>query len=166
MEKTNVNSYFRFCSWWGFPQWNCNCNNCSEVRKNNPNYKSRTQSSIAVSSDGVEWVLFNASPDILTQIQQFKSIQPARYLRDTGINSIILMDAQIDHTTGLFMLRENNKPLNIHCTKMVYDDLTTGNPIFKILKHYCDVNWNEIDVSLKTKLSQYLMKIYFSHQFL
>ena len=63
--------------------------------------------------------LFNASPDILTQIQQFKSIQPARYLRDTGINSIILMDAQIDHTTGLFMLRENNKPLNIHCTKMV-----------------------------------------------
>ena len=39
----------------GFPQWNCNCNNCSEVRKNNPNYKSRTQSSIAVSSDGVEW---------------------------------------------------------------------------------------------------------------
>ena len=41
------------------------------------------------------------------------------------------MDAQIDHTTGLFMLRENNKPLNIHCTKMVYDDLTTGNPIFQ-----------------------------------
>ena len=135
----------------GFPQWNCNCNNCSEVRKNNPNYKSRTQSSIAVSSDGVEWVLFNASPDILTQIQQFKSIQPARHLRDTGINSIILMDAQIDHTTGLFMLRENNKPLNIHCTKMVYDDLTTGNPIFKILKHYCDVNWNEIDVSSENK---------------
>ena len=41
------------------------------------------------------------------------------------------MDAQIDHTTGLFMLRENNKPLNIYCTKMVYDDLTTGNPILK-----------------------------------
>ena len=61
------------------------------------------------------------------------------------------MDAQIDHTTGLFMLRENNKPLNIHCTKMVYDDLTTGNPIFKILKHYCDVNWNEIDVSSENK---------------
>jgi pyrroloquinoline quinone biosynthesis protein B len=135
----------------GFPQWNCNCKNCSEVRKNNPNFKARTQSSIAVSSDGVEWVLFNASPDILTQIQQFKSIQPARYLRDTGINSIILMDAQIDHTTGLFMLRENNKPLNIYCTKMVYDDLTTGNPIFKILKHYSDVNWNEIDVSSESK---------------
>ena len=66
MEKTNVNSYFRFCSWWGFPNGTVIVI-IVQVRKNNPNFKARTQSSIAVSSDGVEWVLFNASPDILTQ---------------------------------------------------------------------------------------------------
>ena len=56
----------------------------------------------------------------------------------------MLLDAQIDHTTGLFMLRESKTPLNIYCTDMVYEDLTTGNPIFKILEHYCGVNWHQI----------------------
>ena len=42
------------------------------------------------------------------------------------------------------MLRESKTPLNIYCTDMVYEDLTTGNPIFKILEHYCGVNWHKI----------------------
>jgi pyrroloquinoline quinone biosynthesis protein B len=53
------------------------------------------------------------------------------------------MDAQIDHTTGLLMLREG-RPLEIYCTDMVRDDLNTGNPLFKILGHYCRVNWHEV----------------------
>ena len=53
------------------------------------------------------------------------------------------MDAQIDHTTGLLMLREG-KPLEIYCTDMVREDLTTGNPLFKILEHYCGVNWHAV----------------------
>ena len=56
------------------------------------------------------------------------------------------MDAQIDHTTGLFMLREG-KPLEIYATEMAREDLTTGNPIFEILKHYCGVNWHRIPVN-------------------
>ena len=51
----------------GFPQWNCNCANCAGVRKGSINAKARTQSSIAVSSNGTDWVLINASPDILFQ---------------------------------------------------------------------------------------------------
>ena len=88
--------------------------------------------------------MFNTSPDILTQIQEFPEAQPARSIRDTAFRSIVLLDAQIDHTTGLFMLRESKTPLNIYCTDMVYEDLTTGNPIFKILEHYCGVNWHQI----------------------
>ncbi|MEK9653739.1 MAG: pyrroloquinoline quinone biosynthesis protein PqqB [Betaproteobacteria bacterium] len=130
----------------GFPQWNCNCPNCDGVRKGTINAKLRTQSSIAVTGDNVNWLLFNASPDILTQFQGFPELQPARSIRDTAVKSVLLMDAQIDHTTGLFMLREGKTPLNIYCTDMVYEDLTTGNPIFNILGHYCGINWNKISM--------------------
>ena len=130
----------------GFPQWNCNCPNCDGVRKGTINAKRRTQSSIAVTGDNVNWLLFNASPDILTQFQGFPELQPARSIRDTAVKSVLLMDAQIDHTTGLFMLREGKTPLNIYCTDMVYEDLTTGNPIFNILGHYCGVNWKKISM--------------------
>ena len=125
----------------GFPQWNCNCPNCDGLRKGTLRAKARTQTSIAVSGDGVDWVLFNASPDILAQIQGFGALQPARGIRDTGIRSVVLMDGQIDHTTGLLMLREG-KPLEIHCTDMVREDMTTGNPLFNILGHYCGVDWH------------------------
>lgn len=127
----------------GFPQWNCNCPMCDGLRKGKINAKPRTQSSIAVSTDNVNWVLFNASPDILTQIRAFPALQPGRAKRDTGIVGIILMDAQIDHTTGLLSLREG-KPLEIYCTDMVQKDLTTGNPLFNILGHYCKVNWHQV----------------------
>jgi len=55
----------------GFPQWNCNCENCAGLRANNPNLTARTQSSITVSSNGEDWILFNASPDIRAQIESF-----------------------------------------------------------------------------------------------
>jgi pyrroloquinoline quinone biosynthesis protein B len=127
----------------GFPQWNCNCRNCDGVRKHSIRAQPRTQSSITVSGNGMDWVLFNASPDLLTQYKSFPALQPARSIRDTAIRSIVLMDAQIDHTTGLLMLREG-KPLEIYCTNMAREDLTTGNPLFNILGHYCGVNWHPL----------------------
>jgi pyrroloquinoline quinone biosynthesis protein B len=117
---------------------------CDGYRKGKIRALPRTQSSIAVSTDDTHWVLVNASPDVLSQIRAFPSLQPARAKRDTGIVGIILMDAQIDHTTGLLSLREG-KPLDIYCTSMVHEDMTTGNPLFKILDHYCKVNWRQID---------------------
>ena len=127
----------------GFPQWNCNCSNCGGLRQGNIRARARTQSSIAVSGDGVSWVLFNASPDIRTQLEAFPAMQPARSLRDTGITGIILIDSQIDHTTGLLVLREG-QPLNIYCSDMVHQDLTTGHPLFTVLGHYCGVNWHSV----------------------
>lgn len=127
----------------GFPQWNCNCRNCDGVRKGTIRARPRTQSSITVSPDGVNWVLFNASPDVLAQVKSFPALQPARAIRDTGIRAIVLVDGQVDHTTGLLMLREG-KPLDIWCTDMVHEDLTTGNPLFHILGHYCGVNWHRL----------------------
>jgi pyrroloquinoline quinone biosynthesis protein B len=127
----------------GFPQWNCNCRNCDGVRKGTLRAVARTQSSICVSSDSHDWALFNASPDLLAQIKSFPALQPGRAIRDTGIRAIVLVDGQIDHTTGLLMLREG-KPLEIWCSEMVREDLTRGNPLFNILGHYCGVNWHRL----------------------
>jgi pyrroloquinoline quinone biosynthesis protein B len=130
----------------GFPQWNCNCPNCDGYRRGTNRIRRRTQSSITVSGDGKEWVLFNASPDILQQIHDFPALQPARRLRDTAIRAIVLIDAQIDHTTGLYMLRERTEPLDIWCTEQVRDDLTHGNPIFRLLDHFCTVRWHALPI--------------------
>lgn len=119
----------------GFPQWNCNCRNCHGLRTGTLKASARTQSSIAVSGDGESWVLFNTSPDILKQLAEFPALQPARALRDTAIAAIIFMDSQIDHTTGLLMLREGC-PHEVYCSDMVYEDLSTGFPLFTMLKHW------------------------------
>jgi pyrroloquinoline quinone biosynthesis protein B len=124
----------------GFPQWNCNCRNCSGVRAGTLRALRRTQSSIAVCGrDARAWVLVNASPDLLAQLQANPVLQPRRAPRDSAIAGIVLVDAQIDHTTGLFMLRESGTPLPVWCTDSVHADLTHGNPIFKVLAHYCGI---------------------------
>ena len=128
----------------GFPQWNCNCHNCQGVRTGNIKATARTQSSITISANGQDWVLFNASPDIRAQLQSFPPLQPARSIRDTAICAILLVDAQIDHTTGLLLLREHTAPWDIYCTRAVYEDMTSGYPIFNILSHFRGVNWHEV----------------------
>ena len=122
----------------GFPQWNCSCPNCKAVRSGSIKASTRNQSSIAISSDGEHWVLFNASPDVRAQLEGFPEIHPKDKVRGTGIEAIVIIDSQIDHATGLLILREGD-PLNIYCTEMVKQDLTTGFPIFNILEHFCGV---------------------------
>jgi pyrroloquinoline quinone biosynthesis protein B len=131
----------------GFPQWNCNCRNCDGLRKGTIRATARTQSSIVATGDDENWVLFNASPDVLQQLQQFPALQPARALRDTAIRAIVLIDAQIDHTTGLYMLREHKQPHELWCTSLVREDLTAGNPVLNVLGHYCGLNWHDVPLA-------------------
>jgi pyrroloquinoline quinone biosynthesis protein B len=140
----------------GFPQWNCNCVNCTGVRAGSPRFKARTQSSIFIRpDDAIDGVLFNASPDVLEQIRSNPVLQPARGLRDTAIAGVVLMDGQIDHATGLFMLRERSRPapqaggfeaarLPLWCTDPVEEDLRQGNPVLRVLDHYCGVERQRI----------------------
>jgi pyrroloquinoline quinone biosynthesis protein B len=123
----------------GFPQWNCNCRQCAGVRNGTLRATARTQSSIAVSANGTDWVLINASPDILTQIRATPALQPARARRDSGIAAVMLMDAQIDHVTGLLMLREGRQ-LPLYCTAQVWRELNDGLPLARVLSHYCGVD--------------------------
>jgi pyrroloquinoline quinone biosynthesis protein B len=116
------------------------------VRAGSPHHRSRTQSSIAISANSTDWLLVNASPDVLQQIKAFPGLQPARALRDTGIAAVMLMDAQIDHTTGLLMLREHRQRLPLYCHPLVREDLTSGNPLFKVLEHYCGIDWQALSL--------------------
>ena len=123
----------------GFPQWNCNCANCTAVRKGDPALLPRTQSSIAVSRNGQDWLLVNASPDLLAQVRAMPELQPARSLRDSGIAAVLLMDAQIDHVTGLLMLRERRTALPIYATPQVFEELNSSLPLVRVLSHYAGV---------------------------
>src|SRR6202021_3954812 len=122
----------------GFPQWNCNCPNCKGYRAGTLRARARTQSSIAVAG-GDSWALVNASPDVLTQLRENPDLQPGRAIRDTAIAAIILVDGQVDHTTGLYMLRESVRPWPIWCTDSTFADLTQGNPVFGVLGYFCGV---------------------------
>ncbi|WP_338760300.1 pyrroloquinoline quinone biosynthesis protein PqqB [Massilia sp. METH4] len=129
----------------GFPQWNCNCRNCAGLRAGTLAATPRTQSSIAVSGNGTDWLLINASPDILAQVRATAALQPARASRDSGIAAVMLMDAQVDHVTGLLMLREGRR-LPLYCTTSVWNDLNTSLPLARVLSHYCGVDWHELQL--------------------
>jgi len=129
----------------GFPQWNCNCSNCAGVRNGTLRARARTQSSIAVAGGpGSSWALVNASPDILAQLAANPVLQPGRAVRDSALAAIVLVDGQIDHTTGLYMLRESVRPWPLWCTDSSFADLTRGNPILQVLSYYCGVNRQRI----------------------
>jgi pyrroloquinoline quinone biosynthesis protein B len=128
----------------GFPQWNCHCRHCTAVRAGAPGYRARTQSSIAVGGGADGWVLVNASPDVRAQLLGTPELQTPGRLRGSAIAGVVLIDAQVDHVTGLLLLRESNRPLPLYCTARVRDDLSRHFPVMPMLGHYCGIDWHEI----------------------
>jgi pyrroloquinoline quinone biosynthesis protein B len=133
----------------GFPQWNCHCTNCAGWRKGTVKAHARTQSSIAVSSNQKDWLLVNASPDVLAQLRDAPELWGQRGQRDTGIAAILLVDAQIDHVTGLLMLREHQRSWPLYATAPVLHDLSQGFPLIHLLSHYCGVTSHELPLESK-----------------
>jgi pyrroloquinoline quinone biosynthesis protein B len=130
----------------GFPQWNCNCRLCAGQREGSLRAKPRTQSSIFVRpDDSPDGILFNASPDVLQQVRENAAVlQPGRALRDSAIAAGVLIDGQVDHATGLLMLRERTAPLPVWCTDPVFEDLTSGHPVLRVLGHYGGVQRHRV----------------------
>lgn len=132
----------------GVPQWNCNCPNCRVARTSNFSNLRRTQSSIAVSADDKNWVFFNASPDLCSQIAAFPALTPvSKKLRGTAIAAVVLTDGELDHVTGLLSLREHRK-LRLVCTKTVHKLLSKDFPLLPVLKNYCDVRVSNFPVQI------------------
>jgi pyrroloquinoline quinone biosynthesis protein B len=126
----------------GFPQWNCTCPPCRAVRTGSRPCVPRSQSSIAVSADRQKWFLFNASPDIQSQIESFPDLHPdvGRVVR---LQAVLLTDAELDHTLGLLLMREG-RGLEVHATESVHETLTSGSGVLKTLEAYCPVKWQPV----------------------
>jgi pyrroloquinoline quinone biosynthesis protein B len=66
----------------------------------------RTQASLAVTADGENWLLINASPDLPQQVRQSKALHPRNGTRGSPIKAVLLTGAEIDQVAGLLSLRE------------------------------------------------------------
>jgi pyrroloquinoline quinone biosynthesis protein B len=117
----------------GFPQWNCNCRNCAAVRAGKSGFRARTQSSLAVSRDGTNWLLLNASPDLRQQIAAAPVLSPRRDdgARASPIKAVVLTNGDVDHVTGLLTLREG-QAFSIFGAKRVLAALA-ANSLFNVL---------------------------------
>ncbi|MBC6444454.1 MAG: pyrroloquinoline quinone biosynthesis protein PqqB [Alphaproteobacteria bacterium GM202ARS2] len=116
----------------GSPQWNCNCAVSQAVRTSTNGVRPRTQSSLAVSSDGENWFLLNASPDLGEQIKANPALHPKQgTLRHSPIQGVILTNGDVDHVAGLLVLRES-QPLVVYGSQRVLGFLAT-NSIFNVL---------------------------------
>jgi len=115
----------------GFPQWNCNCENCRRCRAGDPHAPAMTQSSLAISGDGERWFLLNASPDLRQQIIANRQLHPRDGLRDSPISGVVLTNGDVDHIAGLLNLRES-QPLRLYATRRILDVLA-ANAVFNVL---------------------------------
>ena len=136
----------------GFPQWNCNCRNCAAVRAGTPGFRARTQSSLAVSRDGINWALLNASPDLRQQINDNRELQPELKagLRHSPIKAAVLTNGDVDHIIGLINLREA-QPFAIYASTRILDVLA-ANSVFQVLADPL-VPRNEITLDKPFKLA-------------
>ena len=116
----------------GFPQWNCCCPVCRLAWAGDPRVKPRTQASLAVSADGKQWLLINASPDLRAQISATPALHPKADRRASPIAAVILTGAEIDQTAGLLTLRER-QPLRLLATAATHG-FVAGNPMFSALQ--------------------------------
>ena len=128
----------------GFPQWNCNCNNCRRLRQGTLRAKARSQIQVAVSADGYAWHLLGASPDLGKQIESTSCLHPRQGLRDSPIASVILTCAEVDQSVGLLLLREM-QPFAVYATASVRDILLCDNSMFGMLHRVPrQVEWHAV----------------------
>jgi pyrroloquinoline quinone biosynthesis protein B len=117
----------------GFPQWNCNCRNCSDVRARKPGFRARTQCSLAVSANGHDWVLLNAAPDLRQQINDTPELGAYANgkLRNSPLKAVVITGGDVDFVAGLLNLREL-QPVVVYGSSRVLDTLS-ANSIFNVL---------------------------------
>lgn len=115
----------------GFPQWNCRCPVCRLAWAGDPRVRVRSQSSVAVTTDGERFVLLNASPDLRQQILDNRDLHPRVGERDSPIKAVVVTNGDVDHVTGLLTLRER-QPFALFGTGTTLD-VVAGNTVFGVL---------------------------------
>ena len=125
----------------GFPQWNCACAPCDGARSGR--LASRSQDCLAISGDDRNWWLFNASPDIRTQLVATAALNPGPGPRDTPVRGVVLTDAELDHALGLLTLR-GAAGVEVHATATVAEALHGDLDLRTVLDRYADWTWHDV----------------------
>jgi len=133
----------------GLPQWNCACANCAAARTGK--IAPQTQSSIAVSDDSEHdrrWFLINASPDLARQIEDVPQLQPRiGSRRNSPIAGVFLTNADIDHASGLLLLRQQEAPLVAYAAEETRTALAW---IDRVLARFSGVEWRKISADFQS----------------
>jgi pyrroloquinoline quinone biosynthesis protein B len=132
----------------GLPQWNCACRQCDAARSGL--LETRTQCSVAVSADRCRWILVNASPDLRSQLIRWEWQLPSA--RGSPVGAVLLTDADLDHTLGLYLMRENESPISIHASEAVQEAVEEGLRLTEVLNRYCGVQWVTAPLSFRPLL--------------
>ncbi|EBA08783.1 pyrroloquinoline quinone biosynthesis protein PqqB [Sagittula stellata] len=135
----------------GLPQWNCGCENCTLARAGE--IPRQTQSSLAVTGNGTDWAILNASPDIRQQMADAAPLHPTG-LRSLPLHSVLVTNGDIDHVAGLLTLREM-QPFTLFATPVIQAVLKS-NPIFDAL-HRDVVSRSSIALGVPFELAPGLM---------
>src|SRR5258705_11052567 len=112
----------------GFPHWNCRCPACRLAWAGDSRVRARPQASLAVTADGENWLLINASPDLRQQLQRSKALHPSAGTRGSPIKTVLLTGAEIDQVAGVLSLRGRG-PFMICATAATHATLA-GNATF------------------------------------
>jgi pyrroloquinoline quinone biosynthesis protein B len=119
----------------GFPQWNSNAAACRRARRGDPAARPRTQASLAVSANGRDWFVLNASPDLRSQIEATPLLHPRDGLRSSPIAGVVVCGGDVDAIAGLLHLRERHR-FTLYAPRRVLD-LIAANSIFAVLSPEC-----------------------------
>lgn len=134
----------------GFPQWNCWCPTCRIGRSEPHRARPRSQSSVAISSDGARWFLLNASPDVHRQIAPLTPALPEG-MRHVPVEGIVTTDAELDHTLGIALLREARQ-LQLFATGAVVEVLTRDSKILPVTQAFSEVQVTELPLEQPVQL--------------
>ena len=117
----------------GLPQWNCGGEFSMRARRGDPDVPQRSQPSIAVSADGERWSVINASPDVRDQFARFEGLYPREGTRDIPLDTVVVTNADIDHSLGLVVLRES-LPHRIVTTEWVMGAILRNNAAWRLVE--------------------------------
>ena len=118
----------------GFPRWDCACALCADAR--NGGLPSRTQESVALTGNGRDWWLLNASPDLRVQLTAAPALWPVPGSR-TPLRGVLLTDAEPGHLGGLGELR-GGADLKVYAAPPVLAALA---PARALLDRYAPWDW-------------------------
>jgi pyrroloquinoline quinone biosynthesis protein B len=134
----------------GFPQWNSNAPACRRARQGDGAAVARTQASLAVSGNGRDWFVLNASPDLRLQIEATPALHPREGLRSSPISGVVVTGGDVDAIAGLLHLRERHL-FSVYAPARVLA-VIAANPIFGVLASDC-VRRHELPLEQRTELA-------------